>query len=180
MESSAPTSDPAPLWWRVAILESGSRTVEVDTPSGWTLTEWQAYAERYHGPGCAVTPIAGLPKPLGRQPFLDEAIRAACERAGITPEAFRSLLSPQDIADIEAGAIHPKTLKAYALSFAEGIRSGRIAALPERKGTKSVPLWGSVAITEAEIEAARKGRLVVRQGTFTRAHEVAEMRGSDA
>ena len=57
-------ADPDPLWWRVAITESGGRTVEVDTPSGWTLAGWQAYAERYHGPGCAlVTPIAGLPKP---------------------------------------------------------------------------------------------------------------------
>jgi hypothetical protein len=71
----------------------------------------------------------------------------------------------------QAGAIHTKTLKAYVLSFAEAIRSGRIGALPERKGTKPVPLWGSVAITEAEIEAARKGRLVVRQGTFTGAQE---------
>jgi hypothetical protein len=35
-------------------------------------------------------------------------------------------MSPEDIDDIEAGAIHPKTLKAYALSFAEGIRSGRL------------------------------------------------------
>ena len=31
---------------------------------------------------------------------------------------FRSLLSPEDIDDIEAGGIHPKILKAYALSFA--------------------------------------------------------------
>jgi hypothetical protein len=38
--------DDAALWWRVAILEPGGRTVEVDTPSGWTLPDWQAYAER--------------------------------------------------------------------------------------------------------------------------------------
>ena len=31
--------------------------------SGWTLPDWQAYADRYHALGCAVTPIAGLPKP---------------------------------------------------------------------------------------------------------------------
>ena len=66
-------------------------------------------------------------------------------------------LSHEDMADIAAGAIHPKTLKAYSLSFVEGIRSGRIAALPEGKGAKPAPLWGSVVITEAEIEAARKG-----------------------
>ena len=110
--------EPDRLWGRVAIREPGGGTVEVDTPSGWTMTDWSAYADRYHGPGCAVTPIAGLPKP--RAPAnLDEALRAACEgMAGITPVQFRSLLSPEDVADIEAGCIHPKTLKAYALSFA--------------------------------------------------------------
>jgi len=60
--------DQAALWWRVAILLPGGRTVEVDTPSGWTLADWQAYAERYHGPGCAVTAIAELPKPKGTGP----------------------------------------------------------------------------------------------------------------
>ena len=121
---------PAPLWGRVAILEPGGRTVEVDTPSGWTLVEWQAYAERYHGPGCAVTPIAGLPEP--RAPVnLDEALRAACEGvAGITLAEFRALLSPEDITDVAAGAIHAKTLKGFAASFAEGIQSGRVVVLP--------------------------------------------------
>jgi hypothetical protein len=42
------------------------------------------------------------------------------------------------------------------------------------------PVSGSIVITEADIEAARKGRTVVRQGTFAGAHEVAEARGSDA
>ena len=45
---------------------------------------------------------------------------------GITPAQFRALLSPEDGADIAAGAIHSKTLHAYAQSFAEGIRSGRL------------------------------------------------------
>jgi hypothetical protein len=31
---------PDALWWRVAILEPGARTVEVHTPSRWTLAEW--------------------------------------------------------------------------------------------------------------------------------------------
>jgi hypothetical protein len=79
--------------------------------------------------------------------------RIACDGlAGITPAQFRALLSPEDIDDIAAGAIHSNSLHAYAQSFVEGIRSGRIAALPERKGAKPAPLWGSVAITEAEIE----------------------------
>ena len=59
---------------------------------------------------------------------LDEVLAAACEGvAGITPAQFRSLLSPEDLEDIAAGAIHRKTLGAYAMSFAEGMRSGRIA-----------------------------------------------------
>ena len=77
-----------PLCWRVSLTEPGGRTVEVDTPSGYTLRDWQAYADRYHGPGCAVTAVAGLPEP--RAPVnLDEALRAACEGvAGITPAQF--------------------------------------------------------------------------------------------
>ena len=73
-----------------------------------------------------MTPIAGLPGPRASV-NLDEALAAACERvAGITPEVFRSLLCPEDVADIEAGAIHSLTLHAYAQSFAEGIRSRRL------------------------------------------------------
>ena len=41
-----------------------------------------------------------------------------------------------------------------------------------REGAKPGPVAGSVVITEAEIEAARKGRTVVRQGTFTGVPEV--------
>ena len=123
----AALAKPDALWWRVAITKPGARNVEIDTPSGYTLADWQAYADRYHGPGCAVTAIAGLPKP--RAPVnLDEALRAYCVGVvGITPAQFRALMSPENIDHIAAGAIHhSKTLKAYALSFAEGIRSGRL------------------------------------------------------
>ncbi|MDQ3581172.1 MAG: DUF3987 domain-containing protein [Pseudomonadota bacterium] len=126
LSPAARDGGPDRLWWRVAILEPGGRTVEVDTPSGWNLPEWQAFAERYHGPGSAVTAIAGLPRPTGAPVPLDEALAAACEGvAGISPEVFRSLLSPEDIADIEAGEIPAvPTLRGYAQSFAEGIRGG--------------------------------------------------------
>lgn len=55
-------------------------------------------------------------------------LAAACEDAeGITPVQFRALLSPEDIDDILAGDIPAApTLHAYALGFAEGIRSGRV------------------------------------------------------
>ncbi|MGH8584785.1 MAG: hypothetical protein ACREWE_00870 [Gammaproteobacteria bacterium] len=117
------------LWWRVAITEPGGRVVEVDTPSGQTLAEAEAYAARYHGPGCVVTPLAELPKPQA-PPLIDEALAGACEGVGgITPAQFRALLSPEDLDDIEGGDIGVETLKAYAASFAEGIRSGRITPL---------------------------------------------------
>jgi hypothetical protein len=74
----------------------------------------------------AAKPEGGQPEP--RAPvLLDEALRTACEGvAGVTPAQFRSLLAPEDIKDIEAGGIHPETLHAYARSFAEGRRSGRL------------------------------------------------------
>ncbi len=88
-------ADPTALWWRVSILEPGGRAIEVDTPSGFTLPDWEAYAERYHGLGCTVTPIAGLPKPRAPVP-LGEALAAACEGlAGITPESWKPYSRPR-------------------------------------------------------------------------------------
>jgi hypothetical protein len=130
----AALAHPDLLWGRVAILEPGGRTVEVDTPSGYTLADWHAYAERYHGPGCAVTAVLPLPKPPRAPVNLDEALRAACDDvAAITPAQFRSLLSPEDVADIEASAVHSKSLHAYALSFAKGMRSGRLVSAARAK-----------------------------------------------
>jgi hypothetical protein len=60
--------DDVSLWWRVAVREPGGRTVEVDTPSGWTMAEWTAYAAHYHGPGCAVTAVLPFPTPSGTGP----------------------------------------------------------------------------------------------------------------
>ena len=73
-----------------------------------------------------MTAIAALPKP--RAPVnLDEALRTACEGlAGITPAQFRALLSPEDISGHRGRRHPPETLHAYAQSFAEGMRSGRI------------------------------------------------------
>ncbi len=62
--------------WGVSLALSPAGTIN----SGWTLMDWQAYADRYHGPGCAVTAVAGLPKlaPVN----LDEALRTACDGVG--------------------------------------------------------------------------------------------------
>lgn len=65
---------------------------------------------------------------------IDEALAGACEGvAGISPAQFWALLSPEDVADVEAGAIHTKTLHAYAQLFAEGIRSGRLVPAARAK-----------------------------------------------
>jgi len=60
-------------------------------------------------------------------PAVTHALGAACEGVGITPAQFRALLSEEDLADIAAGDIDSEALRGYALSFAEGIGSGRIA-----------------------------------------------------
>ena len=45
---------------------------------------------------------------------------------------FRSFLSAEDLADIKGGHYPPATLRAYAESMAEGVRSGRIRVLAGR------------------------------------------------
>jgi hypothetical protein len=58
-------------------------------------------------------------------------------------------------------------------------RPGPVDALPlgtatvhVRDGARPGPVSGSIVITEAEIEAARKGRTLVRQGSFSGTQEV--------
>ena len=48
----------------------------------------------------------------------------------VTAVILKALLTPDDIADIEAARIPIESLRAYAESFAEGIASGRIKHLP--------------------------------------------------
>ncbi|MFH0342353.1 MAG: hypothetical protein ACHBNF_09540 [Chromatiales bacterium] len=61
---------------------------------------------------------------------LDALLATACQGVeGIDAAAFRALLSPVDVQDIEGGFIPMVTLRAYARSFAEGIRTGRITVL---------------------------------------------------
>jgi hypothetical protein len=49
--NAEPDPDLDTKWWRVSIQDPDGRTVEVDAPSGSTLTDWEAYAARHHGPG---------------------------------------------------------------------------------------------------------------------------------
>jgi hypothetical protein len=65
--------------------------------------------------------------------LLTEACRGIEIRPGepFTVETFRSLLSADDVADIEAGHYLPITLWAYAESMAAGIASGRLSVSPK-------------------------------------------------
>jgi hypothetical protein len=77
------------LWWRVAILvEPSGRTVEVDTPSGYTLAV-ASLRRALSRPW--VHRDADRRTSQARAPIkLDEALRAACEGVGgITPAQFR-------------------------------------------------------------------------------------------
>ena len=89
----SPAAEPGPghLWWRIAITEPGARTVEIDTPSGWTLADWQAYAEHYHGRGCAVTACRTASQATGTgQPRRSHTRRLrwrSCHHSGAVPLA---------------------------------------------------------------------------------------------
>jgi hypothetical protein len=66
------------------------------------------------------------PSPADLATLLAEACKGV---EGIDAATFRTLLSPEDVEDIEGGHIPVHTLNAYAKSFAEGIRTGRIRVL---------------------------------------------------
>jgi len=72
-------------------------------------------------------------------------LRAACERTGLSPDTFGSLLSPEDVADIKAGDIPVATLRAYALSFAENIRIGAGGAYAARNHGTVIMLYGRLS-----------------------------------
>jgi hypothetical protein len=100
------TPSPTACGWGVAILDPGGQTIEVDTPSGWTLPDWRPTPDRYHRSGYAVMPIAGLPKPRASA-NLDKALADACDGAAdITPAQFRALLSPEDVAASRQATSH--------------------------------------------------------------------------
>lgn len=94
---------------------------------------------RYRGPGEAITQLlpelkahkADLIDLLTHRTIdLDTVLIDACQGVdGIDAATFRVLLSPVDVEDIEGGHIPVVTLNAYARSFAESIRTGRITVL---------------------------------------------------
>ncbi len=89
---------------------------------------------------------------------LTALLTEACQDVeGIDAATFRALLSPVDVEDIEGGSIPMVTLNAYARSFVEGIRCGRITVLAAASGPSS----GTPSVTAPGSGAARsaaKGR----------------------
>ena len=57
-------------------------------------------------------------------------IEAACRGLEITPVQFTAICSEEDLDDISAGRTPLEDLRAYAASFADGIRTGRIVIHP--------------------------------------------------
>ncbi len=64
---------------------------------------------------------------------LTAIIEKACRGLDITSEQFRSLITAEDYQLIIDGNFENHVLRAYAESFNEGIRSGRIKLLREAK-----------------------------------------------
>lgn len=58
--------------------------------------------------------------------LLTAIIRQSCKGLDITPGQFMALLSEDDKDLIRQGKFTPECLRAYAMSFAEGIQSKRI------------------------------------------------------
>lgn len=64
-------------------------------------------------------------------------MRVRLPKKGIDAATFRALLSPEDIEGIVGEHIPVVALNAYAKSFAEGIRVGRIKVLAAAANTSS-------------------------------------------
>ena len=108
-------------------------TVEERRPSGWTLPDSQAFAERYHGPRCAVNVIAGLPKARGHRSTSMRPWRPPTRvwGASLRRSSGRCCL-PRTWRTSRAAASTPRPL--YALSCAQGMQSGRLAPAVATRG----------------------------------------------
>ncbi|MGH8507398.1 MAG: hypothetical protein ACREVH_01565 [Gammaproteobacteria bacterium] len=110
-------------------------TAILDQARAADLTLWvEGETLRYRGDKTAVESL--LPMLKAHKPELLAALNLetllteACQGVeGIDAATFRALLSPVDVEDIEGGHIPMVTLNAYARSFADGIRTGRIRVL---------------------------------------------------
>lgn len=63
-------------------------------------------------------------------PALRTRISKACEGLPITPAQYLTILNDEDKQAIINGEFEPRTLRAYARAFSEGIESGRILFHP--------------------------------------------------
>jgi len=65
-----------------------------------------------------------------RRTSAQKLIESACKGLEITPAQFTTLCSEEDLEYIRNGSFSIETLRAYASSFAEGIRTRRIVFHP--------------------------------------------------
>ena len=66
-----------------------------------------------------------------RRTHVQKLISSACRGLEITPQQLTALCTEEDLEDIRTGATSVETLRAYAASFADGIRTRRIAFHPK-------------------------------------------------
>jgi hypothetical protein len=106
-------------------LKSGGVLLH-SAPSGLTRREaielskdWGEVAE------CVPCPPAEIRE---AQKSVGDTLIEACEGTSLGPDTFRALLDDDDLADIAAGLIPPRTLQAYAGSFAKRLPPHRLAS----------------------------------------------------
>lgn len=62
---------------------------------------------------------------IDAKPKLKGILTIACSGTGIAPQAFFSILSQEDIDDIQNDLIPLETVKNYARAVAQGVKEGR-------------------------------------------------------
>lgn len=127
----------ASRWWRFRVTAAGGRILEVDYLSGATVAEVEG---QY--PDCKI-------ELLPRRPSLTAILQTwmpssppLARGPDFPRRSFRALLSPADLAGIEAGDISLESVLAYAASMAEGARAGRLAVGARRVWRRPAPLPG--------------------------------------
>jgi hypothetical protein len=112
---------------RFKVTLTGGKVLLHSAPSGLTRREaielskdWGEVAE------CVPCPPAEISE---AQKSVSDTLIEACKGTRLGPDTFRALLDDDDLADIDAGLIPPRTLQAYAESFAKRLPTPPAGAL---------------------------------------------------
>lgn len=88
-------------------------------------------AQVHLGGETEISENSGLPQfKYGQDVQAEKLIEAACRDLEITPAQFRSICSKEDLEDISNRSTELEEIRIYAESFAEGLRTRRIAIHP--------------------------------------------------